>query len=124
MNLGIRIKNIEIPKDGHDSQLFIPRTQFSITSYFFVFFAAAVLYILTCAPGAVWQDAGLIQYRVWHNDIQGKLGLALSHPLFYLIAILFKHIPIGEFCYKINVLDAIISAFAVANLFLLLRLWV
>ena len=79
---------------------------------------------MTCAPGTVWQDAGLIQYRVWHNDIEGKLGLAFSHPLFYLIAIVFKHIPIGDFCYKVNILGTLISAFAIANLYLLLRLWV
>ena len=91
--------------------------------YMFVFLAAAVLYIATCAPGVVWQDSGVIQYRVWHNDIQGRLGLALSHPLYYLIAIAAKHIPLGEFAYRINVLTAVISALAVANLFLLLRLW-
>jgi hypothetical protein len=91
--------------------------------YFLVFIAAAVLYIATCAPGVVWQDSGLIQYRIWHNDIEGRLGLALSHPLYYLIAIAAKYVPFGEFAYRINVLTAVISALAVANLFLLLRLW-
>lgn len=92
-------------------------------SYIAVFFAAALLYVATCAPGVVWQDSGLIQYRVWHSDIEGRLGLALSHPLFYIIAIAVKYIPAGEFGYRINVLTAVISAVAVANLFLLLRLW-
>jgi hypothetical protein len=124
MDSVIRIKNIETPVNTHDSKLFIPKIQVSITSYFLVFFAAGVLYILTCAPGPVWQDPGLIQYRIWHNDIEGKLGLALSHPLFYLIAILFKHIPIGDFFYKVNILGTIISAFAISNLYLLLRLWI
>ncbi len=122
MNSGFRIKNLEINKSV--SRVFVRDSRFSIKSYFLVFFAAAILYILTCAPGAVWQDSGLIQYRVFNNDIEGKFGLALSHPLFYLIAIPFKHIPLGEFAYRINVLGAIISAFAIANLFLLLRLWV
>ena len=90
--------------------------------YVYVFCAAAVLYVATCAPGVLWQDSGLIQYRVWHNDIEGRLGLALSHPLYYLIAIVAKHVPLGELAYRINVLTAVISAFAVANLFLLLRL--
>ena len=124
MTLGIRVKNLESPSNKVDSQLFIPGTRFSIASYLLVFFAAAVLYILTCAPGVAWQDSGLIQYRVLHNDIEGKLGLALSHPLFYLVAIPFSHIPLGEFVYRVNILGAIISAFAVTNLFLLLRLWV
>jgi hypothetical protein len=90
--------------------------------YIYVFCAAAVLYVVTCAPGVVWQDSGVIQYRVWHNDIEGRLGLALSHPLYYLIAIAVKYVPLGEFAYRVNVLTAVISAFAVANLFLLLRL--
>jgi len=92
-------------------------------SYIAVFFAAALLYVATCAPEVVWQDSGLIQYRVWHSDIEGRLGLALSHPLFYILAITAKKIPLGEFGYRINVLTAVISAVAVANLFLLLRLW-
>ncbi|MBN1973693.1 MAG: DUF2723 domain-containing protein [Sedimentisphaerales bacterium] len=124
MNSGLRKQNFEthiIHKP--DTYLLISNTKCSKMSYFLVFFAAAALYILTCAPGAVWQDAGLIQYRVWHNDIEGKLGLALSHPLFYLIAIPFKYIPVDQYAYRINCLGAIISAFAIANLFLLLRLW-
>ena len=91
--------------------------------YAVVFFAASVLYIATCAPGAVWQDSGMLQYRVWHNDIEGGLGLALSHPLFYMIAIAAKYIPVGGFAYRVNITAAVISAAAVANLFLLLRLW-
>ena len=43
--------------------------------------------------------------------------------LFYLIVIPFKYIHIDEFAYRINRVGAIISAFAIANLFLLLRLW-
>ncbi len=92
-------------------------------TYIAVLLAAAVLYIATCAPGAVWQDSGMIQYRVWHNDIEGWLGLALSHPLFYMIAIVAKYIPFGEFGYRVNMVTAVVSAVAVANLFLLLRLW-
>ncbi len=88
-----------------------------------VFCAALVLYVASCAPGVLWQDSGLIQYRVWHNDIEGFLGLALSHPLFYLLAIGLKYIPAGEFAYKVNLVSAIAAAVAVANVFLLMRLW-
>jgi len=93
-----------------------------VSSYLVVLALAMALYIISCAPGAVWQDSGMIQYRVWHNDIEGNFGLALSHPLFYMIAIAVKYIPLGEFGYKVNMTTAIISAVAVANLFLLLRL--
>lgn len=92
-------------------------------SYITVLLAAVVLYTATCAPGALWQDSGMYQYRVWHNDIEGKLGLALSHPLYHIIGIAFKYIPIGEFGYRINLISAIAGAFAIANLFLLVRLW-
>ena len=92
-------------------------------NYFVVLLAAAVLYIATCAPGPLWQDSGMYQYRIWHNDIEGKLGLALSHPLYHIIGIGVKYIPLGEFAYRVNLISAIAAAFTIANLFLLLRLW-
>ena len=92
-------------------------------SYFVVLLAAAVLYIATCAPGPLWQDGGMFQYRIWYNDIEGNLGLALSHPLYHIIGIVVKYIPLGEFAYKINLISAVAAAFTIANLFLLLRLW-
>ncbi len=91
--------------------------------YITVFLAALALYAVTCAPGALWQDSGMYQYRIWHNDIEGKLGLALSHPLYHIIGIIVKYIPVGEFAYRVNLISAVAGAFAVANLFLLLRLW-
>jgi hypothetical protein len=92
-------------------------------SYFVVLLVAAVLYIATCAPGPLWQDSGMYQYRIWHNDIEGMLGLALSHPLYHIIGIGVKYIPLGEFAYRVNLISAIAAAFTIANLFLLLRLW-
>lgn len=91
--------------------------------YLIVLATAGVLYIVTCAPTILWQDSGMIQYRVWHNDIEGGLGLALSHPLFYILAIVAKYVPLGEFAYRVNLVSAIAAAVAVANLFLLVRLW-
>ncbi len=92
-------------------------------NYFVVLLVAAVLYIATCAPGPLWQDSGMYQYRIWHNDIEGKFGLALSHPLYHIIGIGVKYIPLGEFAYRVNLISAIAAAFTIANLFLLLRLW-
>jgi hypothetical protein len=85
--------------------------------------AALALYIVSCAPGALWQDSGLIQYRIWHNDIEGFFGLAVSHPLFYILAIGAKYIPLGEYVHRINLISSIAGAVAVANMFLLVRLW-
>ena len=99
------------------------RRQNVLKYYILVFIGAGLLYGATCAPGALWQDSGMIQYRVWHNDIEGKLGLALSHPLFYILAIGAKYITPGEFGFRVNMLTAVTSAAAVANVFLLLRIW-
>ncbi len=92
-------------------------------SYLLVLIAAGILYGISCAPGAVWQDSGLIQYRVWHHDIEGRLGLALSHPLYYLVAIAAGRIPLGEFGHRVNCVSGMAAALAVANLYLLMRLW-
>ncbi|MFA5251921.1 MAG: DUF2723 domain-containing protein [Phycisphaerae bacterium] len=92
-------------------------------NYLVVLLAAAVLYLASCAPGPLWQDSGMYQYRIWHNDIEGKLGLALSHPLYHIIGIGVKYIPFGEFAYRVNLISAVAAAFTIANLFLFLRLW-
>jgi len=92
-------------------------------SYIAVFLIAGALYVATCAPGPLWQDSGMYQYRIWHNDIEGKLGLALSHPLYHIIGIGVKQIPLGEFAHRINLISAIAAAFTIANLFLLMRIW-
>jgi hypothetical protein len=99
-------------------------TRFSLTGkYLIVLAAAGALYAVSCAPGALWQDSGLIQYRVWHNDIEGFLGLAISHPLYYLVAIGAKYFPLGEIAHRVNLVSAVAAAVAVANLYLLVRLW-
>jgi len=95
----------------------------TIARYAVVFLGALALYGVSCAPGAVWQDSGLIQYRVWHEDLEGSLGLALSHPLYYAVAIGAKHVPLGSFGWRINFISALAAAAAVANLYLLVRRW-
>ena len=92
--------------------------------YLAVLLGAGALYAISCAPGALWQDSGLIQVRVWHNDIKGFLGLAISHPLFYLVAIAGECVPLGSFAQRVNLVSAFAGAVAVANLYLLVRLWV
>lgn len=93
------------------------------TQYLLVLFCAFVLYAATCAPTVLWQDSGLFVYRIWHNDLQGKLGIALAHPVYIMLGVVAKLIPVGELAWRINMLSAIFGAIAVANLFLLLRLW-
>jgi hypothetical protein len=99
-------------------------TSHSIASwYFIVLIAAGVLYVTTCAPAILWQDSALFVYRIWHNDIQGDMGLALAHPLYVMIGIAVKQIPLGDLARRINLISAVWGAVAIANLFLLLRLW-
>lgn len=99
-----------------------PRTKAGLC-YACVLVGAILLYVVSCAPGILWQDSGLFQYRIWHSDIEGKLGLALAHPLYIIIGIAVKWTPIGEFGYRVNLISALSAAVAVANTFLLLRLW-
>jgi hypothetical protein len=91
--------------------------------YLIVLVGTGVLYIVTCAPTILRQDSGMFVYRIWHNDIQGNLGLALALPLYIMIGIAVKHIPLGELAYRVNLISAVFGAVAVANLFLLVRLW-
>ncbi len=93
------------------------------TQYLIVLFCSLVLYAATCAPVVLWQDSGLFVYRIWHNDLQGNLGIALAHPLYIMIGIAAKFIPVGELAWRINMISAVFGAIAIANLFLLLRLW-
>jgi hypothetical protein len=96
----------------------------NLTKHYLVVLAAAmILYSVSAAPSLLWQDSGMIQYRVLNNDIKGGLGLALSHPLYYLVSIGAKYIPIGSVIRRINMVTAVASAFAIANVYLLMRLW-
>jgi hypothetical protein len=91
--------------------------------YLVVLAAAGALYIATMAPTVLWQDSGMYQYRILHNDIEGNLGLALSHPLYHMIGIAFKAVPLGDMAWRVNLISAIAAAVAAANIFLLLRMW-
>jgi hypothetical protein len=108
----------EIPKQDKTTV-----TWSTLLWYLIVLTGSGLLYAFTCAPTILWQDSGAFTYRIWHNDIQGNLGLAITHPLYILIGIAVKYIPLGEFAYRVNLISAVAAAIAVANLFLLLRLW-
>jgi hypothetical protein len=91
--------------------------------YLLVLVGAGALYVLTCAPAILWQDSGLLVYRIWHNDIEGNLGLALAHPLYMMVGIAVKYILSGDLAYRINLMSAVFGAVTIANLYLLVRLW-
>ncbi len=84
--------------------------------------AALVLYVLTCAPGAEWQDCGIHQYRILVGQAENPLGLALSHPLHHYLGRLLVALPLGDPLYKLNLLSALSGAFGVGALAALLML--
>lgn len=71
-----------------------------------------LLYVLTCAPGALWQDSGMFQVRVWQGDLSGNLGLPLAHPLYILLAKSFCALPLGSYAYRVNLFSALCGALA------------
>ena len=90
--------------------------------YLAAFVIALVLYVISAAPGVLWQDSGMAQIRVLRGDITGEYGLALSHPLYYLIAMGFQYLPFADSAYKTNLVAAIFGAITIANLYLFLLL--
>ena len=91
-------------------------------AYVLVLIAVLLLYAVSMAPGVLWQDSGLAQIRVLQRDLFGHLGLALSHPLYYLLAIAFQILPAGESAFKTNLVSVLFGAVTVANVFLFVRL--
>ncbi len=73
-----------------------------------------VLYAATCAPGVLWQDSAMFQFRVWHMDVRGDLGLPLAHPLHILLARGFALLPLGEFAWRVNLFSSLCGAVALA----------
>ncbi len=93
------------------------------TLYLGVLCGTLVLYIVSCAPGSLWQDSGLIHIRAWQGDLEGYWGPALAHPLYYLVAMCTKWLPWGGFAYRVNLISGIAGALAVANVSLLVQRW-
>jgi len=87
-----------------------------------VLFAAALLYAISMAPGALWQDNGMAQIRVLQHDYVGRLGLALAHPLVYFFAQALQFLPLKESALKTNLVSPIFGALPVANFYLLIRM--
>lgn len=81
-----------------------------------VFFAAALLYLITAQRGVSWQDSGIFQWRVRTGDLAGRSGLALAHPLYVAAAQLLRLVPLGTLETRLNVFSGIGMAVALGNL--------
>jgi len=89
------------------------------TLYAAVFVGFLLLYGLTTQRGPSWQDSGIFQWRIHTLDLNGWLGLALSHPLLILLGKVFGLLPFGPPAWRLNLVSAAFGAFAVANVVLL-----
>jgi hypothetical protein len=76
----------------------------------------SLLYILTCQRGVGWQDSGLLQYRVWTGDYQGRLGLALAHPLYIAAGRVLLWLTGRHLALAMNAFTGVGTAVALANL--------
>lgn len=72
-----------------------------------------LLYVVTCAPGLLWQDSATFQFRVAKGDYEGDLGLALAHPLYIALAKAFAAIPLGPHAWRVNLFSALCAAVAI-----------
>jgi hypothetical protein len=80
---------------------------------------AFTLYAATGSRGVLWQDSGMFHLRVFHGDYVGDLGLALSHPLYILLARGFAAlIHFGDHAWRVNLFSGLAAAVTVANVFL------
>ena len=63
----------------------------------------------------------MFQVRVWQADLTGQLGLALSHPLYIVLAKGFSWLVPGDFAWRVNLFSAVCSAGAIGFIFAGLR---
>jgi len=91
-----------VPQHSADTR----RTLFALTAIA----SGILLYGITCAPGVLWQDSAMFQFRVWHGDLSGDLGLPLAHPLYILLAKAFSMLPLGSIAFRVNLFSAVCGA--------------
>jgi hypothetical protein len=86
-----------------------------------VFGLLTLVYVLTAQRGASWQDSGRFQYRVINGSFTDSMGLALSHPLYILLAKGFSYVFWGNVLWAVSAFSGVGAAVAAANLYLLAR---
>jgi hypothetical protein len=86
-----------------------------------VFALLLLVYVATAQRGPSWQDSGSFQARVIKGAYTDRLGLALSHPLYILLARGFTHLFWGNPLWATSAFSGIGAAVTAANLYLLAR---
>jgi hypothetical protein len=84
-----------------------PRGLFAIAVGF-----GLLLYYFTAMPSVGWMDSAMFQFRTWHNDLAGELGLVLAHPLYIVLTRACTFIPIGDFAFRVNLCSVFCGAFS------------
>jgi len=81
------------------------------------FVVSFIIYIFTLCPTIGFIDSGEL------TTVCVKLGIAhpTGYPLFTILGNIFSYLPIGEYAYRLNLMNALISSFAVSLLFYLIR---
>ena len=82
---------------------------------------AFALYAVTCAPGVLWGDSATYQVRIATGQLESPLGLALTHPLYIVLARAFSRLTAGDIAWRVNLFSATCAAAAVGLLFQFLR---
>ena len=80
----------------------------------------ALIYIATLAPDIVWQDQGDYQYQVAKLNLNRPGDVVRVHPLFIVVAHGVGRLGWFSYAYAANLVSALFSAVAVANVYLLL----
>lgn len=75
------------------------------------------VYAVTANRGAQWQDSGHLILRVVTRDVNGDLGLALSHPLHHWLGRLAAWPGWGTPAAAITLVSALAGGLAVANVY-------
>ncbi|MBC8481500.1 MAG: DUF2723 domain-containing protein [Planctomycetes bacterium] len=93
-----------------------------------VFACASLLYILTLAPDLVWQDQGDYQYQVAKLVLNIPGDVVRVHPLYIVVTHFIGRAGLFSYAYCANLVSAIFTAIAVANIYLIVwflvkRVW-
>jgi hypothetical protein len=92
--------------------------------WIFIFVAAVILYVLTLAPGLVWQDQGDYQYQTALCNLIRPGDLVRVHPLYILTAHILGRTGLFSYAYAANLVNALATCLTIANVYLITMLLV
>jgi len=91
----------------------------SVWGWCVVFFTVLGLYLFTLAPDVAWQDQGDYQLQAARCSLNRPGDVVRVHPLYILTAHGLGRLGFWSYAYSANLVNAIFTAAASANIFLL-----